>query len=100
MDSENTKFTFRDLKRIINKMPESRLGDNVVVWEDEKAIHIEGVLILEENYVSDGDVAVCPISIIRENIAYDKKYGRYDPDYYDLTTIYPKGTRILQACEE
>lgn len=94
---EDITYTWRDLKKAVNKMPESRLDDQVTIWAEEQALNVQGVMVLKEGYCDDGDCGVCPVSIIRGVISDDNKAGRHDHDDYDLTPVYPKGTRIIEA---
>lgn len=94
---ENLTFTWRDLKRVVNKMPESRLDDQVTIWTDEQSLDVQGVMILKEGYCDDGDCGVAPISIMRGVQQDAIKAGDYDKEDWDLTPVYPKGTRIIEA---
>lgn len=96
---ENITFTWRNLKKVVNRMPESRLDDQVTIWTDEQALDVQGVMILKEGYCDDGDCGVAPISIMRGVRADEKKADAvgFDLSDFDLTPVYPKGTRILEA---
>jgi hypothetical protein len=87
------KFTWRDMKRVVNKMPESRLDDQVVIWDmesDGRALKVEQVEILKEDYHDDGDVGTWKKS--------DMRAGLDATDSEDsFPVIYPKGTRIINA---
>jgi hypothetical protein len=87
--TQDKKFTWYDLKRVIDKMPLSRLRDEVRVWADEQGGYVSGVEILKEDYHDDGDVGTMPKSVMLENLGDD------DPEDYPL--IFPKGTRILSV---
>lgn len=90
------KFTWADLKRIANKVPESRLKDEVVIWTDEeRGLLVHNVEILSEDYLFDGDEATAPRSVMKEIIDEEKRNGTYvDGEYY---VVHPKGRRILYA---
>lgn len=83
------KFTWYDLKRVIDKMPEARLKDEVRGWKDEDGVTITGVEILKEDYHDDGDIGTWPKSIMLENLG--------DDDEEDYPLVFPKGTRILNV---
>jgi len=91
--STNNNLTWADLKRIVNKMPESRLKDEVTIWtDDERAYKIDCVEVLKEDYVFDGDEGCAPKSVMKEGDPKDWKENR--AEYY---TVHPKGTRIINA---
>jgi hypothetical protein len=81
------------MKRVVNKMPESRLDDQVVIWDmesDGRALKVEQVEILKEDYHDDGDVGTWKKS--------DMRAGLDATDSEDsFPVIYPKGTRIINA---
>lgn len=89
-------FTWADLKRAVNKMPENRLKDPVVIWnDDETCYQVTDVEVLNEDYRHDGDEGVIPNSVMKENYD-DYKQGIKDGDY---NVVYPKGTRIINAAK-
>jgi len=94
---EDITFTWRDMKNACNKIPESRLDDQVTIWTDEQALNVQGVMVLKEGYCDDGDCGVAPLSIMRGIVEDEKKAGNHDPEDWDLTPVYPKGTRIIEA---
>jgi hypothetical protein len=85
------KFTWADLKKAANEIPEELLNQEVVVWEeDEGGCKIAAIDALEEDYRFDGDEGCAPASVLMED--YDG--SDFDDDHY---IIYPKGARILIA---
>jgi len=94
MKNTEKKFTWADLKKAVNKIPEKHLQKQVIIWtEDESAYLVTSVDILNERHVYDGDEGCAPISIMKESIAEAKSAG-LDNEYY---TIHERGTRILYA---
>lgn len=86
---KNKIFTWYDLKRVIDKMPVSRLKDEVRGWRDEEGVMVTGVEVLKEDYHEDGDVGTWPRSVMLDNLGDD------DEDDYPL--VFHKGTRILRV---
>ena len=88
-------LTWADLKRIANKIPESRLKDEVTIWtDDEQCYKIDAVEVLKEEYVFDGDEGCAPKSVMKNADPKDWKENR--DEYY---TVHPKGTRIISAAQ-
>jgi len=91
------KFTWNDLKAIIDSMPAELMNEQVVIWhEDDDApmpgMKVTGFEILDEDYVFDGDEGVAPLSVMKDG----------DPEGWqeykeDCPVIYPKGSRILNG---
>lgn len=90
MTQEAKKFTWADLKRIANEIPEERLSNEVKWWGEERGGKISGVQTLEEDYHDDGDSGTMPRSIMLENIEPGQ-------DEEDFPLIHAKGTRILDV---
>ncbi len=92
------KFTWADMKRIVNRIPDNILKEQIIIWpddNDEKGYKISCIEVLKEEYVHDGDAAACPKSIMKNSISKDEwDEGVKDGDYY---TIFPKGMRIIIA---
>lgn len=86
------KFTWADLKRIVNKIPAARLKDSVIIWEDERGATVTRVRILEEDYHEDGDTGTWPKSIMKSEIK-----GSTDYTADDFPRVFKKGTRIIEA---
>ena len=90
------KFTWANLKRIANRIPDNRLKDEVVIWtDDEKGYVVKGVEVLKEDYLFDGDEASAPRSVMRDIIKEEKQAGTYEDGEYPV--VHPKGRRILYA---
>jgi hypothetical protein len=77
------KFTWGDLKSIINELPTSELEKQVVWWGEEVGGTINKVLILDEDYVAT-DYGCEPASV--------QEYEEGDEEY---PIAYEKGTPIL-----
>lgn len=91
--SDIKNLTWADLKRIVNKIPESRLQDEVTIWgDDEQVFMIDNVQVLNEDYVDDGCCNCVPRSIMRKA---DQEYWKENKE--DHPVVYPKGTRIINA---
>lgn len=58
----NKKFTWQELKDIVNSLDEEQLKNAVTWWGDERGGRIEAVEILNEDYVDDQDGHSMPIS--------------------------------------
>jgi hypothetical protein len=86
------KFTWSDLKQLVNSMPESHLRNPVTIWqEDEEAGHVvTGAKVLEENYRYDGDEGCAPESVMKET--YDDYEENKDVEY---GIVHPAGMPIL-----
>jgi hypothetical protein len=86
-------MTWADLKKIVNKMPESRLKDDVTIWTDtEECFKVADIEILKEDYVFDGDEGCAPKSVMK--VADPKDWKENRDEYY---TVHQKGTRIINA---
>ncbi len=88
------KYTWADLKRMVNRMPDHLLKLQVYIWptDEERALVVTGIERLTEDYVHDGDVGCCPKSIMKSGDPDDWKENQ--DEYY---LVHPKGTRILNA---
>lgn len=93
MSKKDEKFTWADLKKIVNKMPASALKREVVGWKEESGVVVTGVMILKEDYLYDGDEGCAPRSTLQDAIAEAKKDG-WEDEYH---VVHPKGTRILDV---
>jgi hypothetical protein len=82
------KFTWADLKKIVNKLPAHLLKSPVIGWHEDSEAGIKIVYTekLKEHYVFDGDEGCAPINLM-------KKEDDYDPE--DNYIVHPKGTIIL-----
>ncbi len=90
------EFTWADLKKIVNKMPENQLAKGVTIWTDkEQCFHITYVDILKEDYVSDGVDGCIGRSILKGTMTKEewKEAKEFDSHY----TVHEKGTRIINA---
>jgi hypothetical protein len=56
--SNDTKFTWGDLKKVINKLPEEELNKEVIVWNEESGCRITEVEILNEDYYQDEECCI------------------------------------------
>ena len=84
-------LTWGDLKKIINKMPDSRLKDEITIWaDDENCYKVDGVEVLKEDYVFDGDEGCCPRSVA-------KGFGANEYALLKHEIAHHKGTRIINA---
>lgn len=91
---QRTSFTWNDLKKIANKIPQSRLGDRVYIWDDDGGGYIIGdVEILKEDWLFDGDENSIPRSDLESAIGKDE-IKNPENEYY---VIHKKGTRILRV---
>ena len=92
---KNTKpFTWADLKKAVNQIPDAQLKKKVVIWtDDENCYQVANVEILKEDHLNDGDDGCAPRSDLKDAIKEAKQTG--DQDVYYL--IHKKGTRILYA---
>lgn len=86
-------FTWADLKKAVNKMPEAELKKGVRVWGVDRAFSIDGVKVLKEDYLDDGDSGSIPRSEAKKN------YSPTEYNEYKNEVNYPKGTRILLTDE-
>lgn len=92
MKKETTnKFTWADLKKAVNEIPDELLSQEVIVWQEESGCKIQSVTVLEENYLYTDEGAE-PESIIRDN--YESDPEDFDSEHY---LVHPKGARILLA---
>ena len=86
-------FTWGDLKKAVNRIPDQLLKEPVRIWtDDEQCFVISDVERLKEDYVFDGDEGVCPKSIMKSGDPKDWEENK--DEYY---TVYPKGCRIINA---
>lgn len=92
---KDKKFTWADLKKAVNKIPEKNLKKEVIVWNisDESAMTITDVEILKEDYLFDGDEGCAPKSVMKEAIAEAKRDGLED----EYPVVHIKGTRVLNG---
>ncbi len=87
-------FTWSDLKKAVNEIPEDHpcLNKQVVIWGDDRGFALDGVDILEEDFLNDGDEGCAPASQLKEAI-------EENPDD-DFHVVHEKGTRILLIDQE
>lgn len=55
------KFTWQNLKDVVNTLNEEQLKNEVIWWGDERGGKIVYVEILNDDYVDDGDCGVMPL---------------------------------------
>lgn len=84
---EGPKFTWNDLKKIVNGMSQEKLTKAIIGWPegDEGGISITGVNELDEDHVFDGDEHSIPKSIAEKD--------EYDPEINYV--IHEKGDFLL-----
>lgn len=93
INNTEKKFTWADLKKVVNRMPADALSRDVTIWtEDERCYTVTNVERLKEDYVDDGDCGCCPKSIMKNG---DPEGWKENKDEYGV--VYPKGTRIVNA---
>lgn len=95
MKKEEKEFTWADLKRIVNRMPKKHLSKPVVIWEGDSALRVEGVEVLKQDYLYDGDEGCCPRSEMKDVLEENKQLS--EEDQTDFYVVHEKGTRILYA---
>lgn len=85
------KLKWRELKEIVNALPENILDQNVTVWNDseDSGNAAMRVVILEEDHHYDGDEGCAPISVIKEN------YEDYEQSKETYPLVHANGTPIL-----
>lgn len=94
---KDKKFTWADMKRIVNRIPPEILKQEIVIWpeDEERGLKINCIEILKEDYVHDGDNATAPKSIMKESMTKEEwDEAQEDGEYY---LIFPKGMRIINA---
>lgn len=89
------KFTWAQLKKIVNAIPDKHLNKEVVVWkeDDDGGGLITNVEILKEDYLFSGDEGCCPKSQMKDAIKEEKKEFPDTASEYEV--VHEKGTRIL-----
>lgn len=94
--SEKKVFTWADLKKAVNEIPQEHLNKPVHVWGEDEGFRITGIDDLEEDYVQDGDDGCGPESEVRKTAILDE--GDVFEDMHPI--VFEKGTRILSSFTE
>lgn len=93
---EEKDFTWADLKKAVNKIPENQLNKRVTIWtDDEQCFHISYVEVLKEDYVHDGVEGCAPRSVLKAG--YTKEEWKEAKEFDSHYTVHEKGTRIINA---
>jgi len=98
MSKKKKPFTWATLKKIVSKIPNDRLNDEVIIWtgrdDDASGFIVKDVEILKEDHLQD-DEGCTSKSVMKETIDEEKKAGTHDPTDYPVVLY--KGQRILYA---
>lgn len=93
--SKQKRFTWKDLKKIVNAIPDNRLKDDVIIWtdrdDDASGFRVKEAFPLEENYVK-GEEGCFPQSELKDMKRFDDDF---DPK--DHPVLHKKGKMIIYA---
>lgn len=78
MEQKEQKFTWGDLKKFINEIPESELSKEVVWWGDERGGKIYSAFQLDEDHVKTEE-GIEPLSVIEDGYEYGVTYKKGTP---------------------
>jgi hypothetical protein len=83
------KFTWADLKKFVNSLPEKELRKPVRIWREDEGLIIGSAWQLEENYHDTGE-GCCGRSELNEQDWKELKADGYGK------LVHKKGTPIMQ----
>lgn len=84
-------LTWAELKTLANKLSPELLKKEVCLWGEESGAVIDGVQILKEDYVHDGDMGCAPLSVMKQSMTKEE----WEEDKDEYYPIHKKGTVIL-----
>ncbi len=87
---DKKKFTWADLKKAVNELPEDQLNDTVIIWGDEIALQITSIQALEEDYLRD-DEGCTPRSALQDHLDENPQ------DIEEFPVVLKKGTFIIST---
>jgi len=74
---ENEKFTWYDLKKFCNELSPDLLGQEVVIWGEEKAFTVKGTELLEDDFFNPSGEGLEPVFL------YKNSQEQEDLDYWE-----------------